>query len=77
MIGLQSLRAAIRGGNWNNGVQAGVFALNLNNAPSNRNVNRGPPCLQVIKIQTGPTARSDLRGSAVGDLGLRSSLHPI
>ena len=31
------LRAAIRGGNWNNGTQAGVFALNVNNSPSNVN----------------------------------------
>ena len=29
--------AALRGGNWNNGSNAGVFALNLNNAPSNSN----------------------------------------
>jgi len=33
------LRAAIRGGNWNNGTQAGVFALNVNNSPSNVNNN--------------------------------------
>ena len=30
-----------RGGNWNNGSQAGVFALNLNNARSNSNNNIG------------------------------------
>ncbi|GHV32343.1 hypothetical protein FACS18949_02940 [Clostridia bacterium] len=30
-----------RGGNWNNGVRAGVFALNLNNARSNVNSNIG------------------------------------
>jgi hypothetical protein len=30
-----------RGGNWNNGTNAGVFALNLNNARSNSNNNRG------------------------------------
>lgn len=48
MIGLhlQSLRAAIRGGNWNNAANAGVFALNLNNAPSNSNNNIG---LRVAK----------------------------
>ncbi len=48
MIGLclQSLRAALRGGNWNNGANSGVFALNLNNAPSNSNVNIG---LRVAK----------------------------
>ena len=34
-------RAAIRGGNWNNSSEAGVFALNLNNDPSNRNNNIG------------------------------------
>jgi hypothetical protein len=28
--------AALRGGNWNNGDDAGVFSMNVNNAPSNR-----------------------------------------
>jgi len=32
---------AYRGGNWDNGVQAGVFALNLNNTRSNVNPNIG------------------------------------
>ncbi len=31
----------IRGGNWNNGLNAGVFALNLNNLRSNVNSNIG------------------------------------
>lgn len=35
------LRAFQRGGNWNNGSNAGVFTLNLNNAPSNTNTNIG------------------------------------
>jgi len=30
-----------RGGNWNNGSNAGVFALNLNNPRSNTNTNIG------------------------------------
>ena len=34
-------RLPIRGGNWNNGARAGVFALNLNNARSNANTNIG------------------------------------
>lgn len=34
-------RLPIRGGNWNNGANAGVFALNLNNARSNSNTNIG------------------------------------
>lgn len=34
-------RLPIRGGNWNNGGNAGVFALNLNNARSNANTNIG------------------------------------
>lgn len=34
-------RLPIRGGNWNNGSGAGVFALNLNNARSNSNTNIG------------------------------------
>ena len=36
-----SVRAAYRGGNFNNAADAGVFALNLNNAPSNANYNIG------------------------------------
>jgi len=38
---LISVRAAYRGGNFNNAADAGVFALNLNNAPSNANYNIG------------------------------------
>lgn len=34
-------RLPIRGGNWNNGSNAGVFALNLNNSRSNANSNIG------------------------------------
>jgi len=33
--------AALRGGNWNNGSNAGLFALNLNNVPTNTNNNIG------------------------------------
>jgi len=40
-LGSWLLRAAIRGGNFNNGANAGVFYLNLNNAPSNSNYNIG------------------------------------
>lgn len=36
-----TLRGFIRGGNWNNGSNAGVLTLNLNNAPSNSNTNIG------------------------------------
>ena len=36
--------AAIRGGNWDNGTNAGVFAFNVNNAPSNWNNNIGFRC---------------------------------
>jgi len=36
--------AALRGGNWDNTTNAGVFALNLNNAPSNSNTNIGFRC---------------------------------
>ena len=32
---------AIRGGYWDNGVQAGVWALNLNNIRSNSSTNIG------------------------------------
>jgi hypothetical protein len=34
----------IRGGNWDNGANAGVFAFNANNGPSNWNDNIGFRC---------------------------------
>jgi hypothetical protein len=37
--------AAFRGGNWNDGTRAGVFSLNLDNAPSNWNPNVGFRCV--------------------------------
>lgn len=36
-----NMRVAYRGGNWNNGSNAGLAALNLNNARSNVNTNIG------------------------------------
>ena len=40
----------IRGGNWNNAANAGVFALNLNNARSNANTNIGArPALRACQ----------------------------
>jgi hypothetical protein len=39
--------AVLRGGNWNNDVNAGVFAANLNNAPTNTNTNIGFRCVFV------------------------------
>lgn len=41
---LLAARAFIRGANWNNTSNAGVFTLNLNNAPSNTNTNIGFRC---------------------------------
>jgi hypothetical protein len=35
------LRVPIAGGNWNNGSNAGLFALNLNNVRGNSNNNIG------------------------------------
>ena len=35
------VRAAKRGGNWNNGANCSLACLNLNNAPSNTNTNIG------------------------------------
>ena len=51
--------AAIRGGNWNNGTDAGAFALNLNNGPSNWNTNIGVRCCARM-----------LAGSSAGTRGL-------
>ena len=50
---VEKVRAALRGGNFNNGANAGVFYLNLNNAPSNANYNIG---FRAAKIKT-PSAR--------------------
>ena len=38
------MRLPDRGGNWNNGVNAGVFYLNLNNPRSNVDTNLGFRC---------------------------------
>lgn len=35
------LKRALRGGNWNNGANAGLFNLNLNNVATNANNNIG------------------------------------
>jgi hypothetical protein len=43
--------AALRGGNWNNGTNAGAFTLNLNNDPSNSNTNIGFRC-SCLRCQT-------------------------
>ena len=39
----------LRGGNWNNGGNAGVETLNLNNAPGNTNSNIGFRCARYTK----------------------------
>lgn len=52
-------RVPIRGGNWNNGANDGLGALNLNNARSNSNVNIGfRPALFPIQMRQahGPAA---------------------
>jgi len=36
--------AVLRGGNWNNDTNAGVFAANLNNASTNTDTNIGFRC---------------------------------
>ena len=44
-----------RGGNWNNGSNAGAFTLNLNNLPSNSdNNNIGFRCARYFSIKTRP-----------------------
>lgn len=63
---LYNVRAAIRGGNFNNGANAGVFYLNLNNAPSNANYNIG---FRAAKLRIlGRTSRSDPGRSAISAL---------
>jgi len=43
-------RLPIRGGNWNNGSNAGVFSLNLNNLRSNVNNNIGFRVALIISL---------------------------
>ncbi len=43
--------AVKRGGNWNNGANAGLFCANLNNAPSNVNNNIGFRCCKSFKVR--------------------------
>lgn len=45
-------RGFIRGGNWDNGANDGVFTLNLNNAPSNTNTNIGFRCARFSGLKT-------------------------
>jgi hypothetical protein len=61
-------RLPIRGGNWNNGSRAGVFALNLNNARSNSNSNIGFRPASGDRQKTmayGPPCRTPSKGPAV------------
>ena len=53
-MGAVSMRLPIRGGNWNNGANAGASALNLNNPRSNANGNIG------FRAALAPQARSHL-----------------
>jgi RNA-directed DNA polymerase len=53
----------IAGGNWNNGSNAGVFALNLNNSSGNNNNNNGCRAqrLQLILPSVCPQGGSPCR----------------
>lgn len=55
------MRCLIRGGNWNNVGNAGVFNSNLNNARSNSNANIGGRSASRPKAQ--------MRGGAAPDRG--------
>lgn len=52
--------AALRGGNWNNGTNAGAFTLNLNNSSGNSNTNIGFRCVyfDVVRLGSKASARS-------------------
>lgn len=43
-VRLNFSRAVNRGGNWDNGADAGPFCANLNNVPGNTNTNLGFRC---------------------------------
>ena len=49
------LKGAVnRGGNWNNGANAGLFYANLNNEPSNSNTNIGFRCCNSLRENFQP-----------------------
>lgn len=66
------MRLPIRGGNWNNGANAGVFALNFNNPRSNVNANIGfraaLPSSQMSYAQGHTSSATVIKGpvSSVG-----------
>jgi len=56
-------RGFLRGGNWNNGSNAGAFYLNLNNTPTNTNTNIG---FRVARSLRSTTVLVPLAGMPVG-----------
>jgi hypothetical protein len=64
--------AAIRGGNWNNGTEAGAFAFNANNGPSNWNWNIGFRCSSGV---TARIARKAVRRQHPGAHGCPGRAH--
>lgn len=63
--GEETVKTALRGANWNNGVDAGLFYLNLNNAPSSTSTGIG---LRGIPFEDG------MRDHGCGKT-LRSTVH--
>lgn len=63
MVGRQSLNscAALRGGNWNNGDNAGVFNAN-SNTPSNSNTNNGFRCPETVAYRRDLSVPTGFRG---------------
>lgn len=59
-FGVANKLCALSGGNWNNGSNAGVCALNLNNARTNANNNNGFRC------DCAPSSCSKLRSWSTG-----------
>lgn len=55
--GKPTVHAVQRGGNWNNGANAGPLSVNLNNAPSNSNSNIGFRCTSRIRSVKSEAAR--------------------
>ncbi len=61
-------RLPIRGGNWNNGANAGVFYMNLNNVRSNSDNNIGFRVASLLKVLArrclshGMTSRAESKG---------------
>ena len=67
-MSIKRVAAFLRGGNWNNTSNAGAFALNLNNSPTNTNNNIGFRCARFSdSLKNGRNCRLCLQNGKCAD----------